>query len=410
MSGAGHDQPWLDALPDPTVGLDDAGCLQWANRAAMELFGWEFEERRGRSALELLHPEDVGFALLSLESVQHKVVGTPIEVRLQTRSGWRLVEVVGANRLGVDGIDCLILTMRDLTQRRRWELGRGDDAVFRSVVHNSASLLMLTGPDGGIRTVSGAVTRLLGLDPEQLEGRPLLDLARPDDRPRLADAMTACRRGDAVTIEVSLSDIRGRPVPFELTLADLVDDPTVSGLVVSGHNITKLRLAQRALAELALKDPLTMLPNRTVVDDTLEAALSQGIRVSVAFVDLDNFKLLNDRFGHLIGDEVLREVANRLVAAIRPTDVVARYGGDEFVVIAETGPRGAELLAERLLSAVCRPLDAAGVELEVSASIGVVHSRPGDRPADVLGRADRCMYSSKTARRVPTALKVVGSD
>ena len=392
---------WLDALPDPTVGVDSEGRLKWANRAAVDHFGWDLEEWLGRSALDLLHPDDISFALLSLQSIQSKVVGTPIEVRIRTLSGWRLVEVVGANRLGQDEVDCVVLTMRDLTQRRRWELGQGDDAVFRSVVHNSASLLMLARADGTIGTVSGAVTRLLGLDPEALEGRPLLDLACSEDRSRLADALEICRNHDPITIEVGLLAAGPRVVPFELTLVDLVDDPTVTGVVVSGHNITKLRLAQRALAELALKDPLTLLANRTVVDERLDDLLSRGIRVSVAFVDLDNFKSLNDRHGHLIGDRVLREVADRLSSAVRPDDLVARYGGDEFVVVATTGPPGGERLGERLLAAVCGPLEANDLRVDISASIGVVHSVPGDRPEDVLRRADRSMYSSKAYASVP---------
>lgn len=396
-------QAWLDALPEPTVGVDAMGSLQWANQAAIDFFGRPAaEELLGQSVLDLIHPDDAHFALLSLDSVQSKTVGTLIEVRVETGAGWRLVEVIGANRLGQPGIDCILLTMRDITERRRWEVGRGDDAMFRAVVHNAASLLMLVRADGRIQAVSAAVTRLLGHDPETLEGSNLTDLVCTDDRPAVDRALIACRdlpRGsqDPVTVEACLVDGAGRSVPFELTLVDMADDPVVPGIVVSAHNITKLRAFQKALTELARKDPLTMLANRAAVDDRLEALLAQGISVAVAFVDLDGFKALNDRFGHHFGDQVLQAVAGRLASTVRPTDLVARYGGDEFVVVATDLSSGAGL-EPRLAAAMSRPIQAGDQEVVVLASVGVTYTRPGDSVTDVLVRADRAMYGSKASR------------
>ncbi len=172
---------WLDALPDAVLAMDGLGRLEWANRAATIMFGRPVSAYAGRSVLDLIHPDDLPFALLSLESIQGKEVGSLIEVRVETSTGWRLVEVVGSNRIGVPGVECLIVTLRDLTDKRRWEVGRSDDAMFRAVVHNAASLLMLVGADGLIRAVSGAVTRLLGRDPEALEGTLLIDLVQPAD-------------------------------------------------------------------------------------------------------------------------------------------------------------------------------------------------------------------------------------
>jgi diguanylate cyclase (GGDEF)-like protein/PAS domain S-box-containing protein len=395
-------------LPDATVGLDEHGVLEWANEAAVRLFGWSAEDYVGRQVFELVHPADLDFVVLSFASVQAKEVGTYIEVRVKTATGWKLLEVIGANRLGQAGLDCLVFSFRDLTERRRWEVGRDNDAMFRAVVHNAASLLILCDAKGTIDAVSGAVARLLGLDPENLEGALLTELVRPQDKATVQMALQACQQLppgwlEPVTVEVDLVSGDDRAVPFELTLVNLVGEPTTSGIVVTGHNITKLRGFQQALADLALKDPLTMLANRTVVDERLERELSLGQSVSVAFVDLDGFKTLNDSFGHHVGDLVLKEVADRLAAAVRHPDLVARYGGDEFVVIAAGELRpDIRHLCDRLSSAVSQPIRIADRLIGINATIGIAHSRPGDTPIDVLDRADRAMYASKTAQPRPS--------
>jgi len=123
----------------------------------------------------------------------------------------------------------------------------------------------------------------------------------------------------------------------------------------------------------------------------------------VAFVDLDGFKTLNDSFGHHVGDLVLKEVADRLAAAVRHPDLVARYGGDEFVVIAAGELRpDIRHLCDRLSSAVSQPIRIADRLIGINATIGIAHSRPGDTPIDVLDRADRAMYASKTAQPRPS--------
>lgn len=405
---------WLDALPDAIVCLDGEGTLVWANQVAVDLFGVALEDHLGRSGLDLLHPDDQRFAALSLVSVQTKSIGTPIELRIRTATGWRLVECVGASHIGRPGMDCIVFSLRDLTERRRWEVGRGDDALFRAVVHNAGALLMLIERDGTIRSASGAAARMLGLDQEALEGRAMAELVSAEDRPTLAGALRACHRGDGggegtVKVEVGLSGTDGGAIPFELTLVDLIDDPTVSGVVVSGHDISQLRAARDALADLAQKDPLTRVWNRAALDARLALVLSDSATVTVAFVDLDGLKALNDHHGHRAGDRVLRVTAERLTAAVRTGDLVARYGGDEFVVVTQLADVDRGQLTARLESALCDPLALDDRTVAVSASVGVATSLPGDRPADLLERADQAMYQRKatdgrTGRLFPLAI------
>ena len=127
--------------------------------------------------------------MASLASVRDKSVGSPIELRVKTPTGWKLVELIGANLVGKPPIDGLVWCFRDLTERRRWEVATNDIERFRSLVHNSASILLLLDRAGTVQSVSAAITRMLGHDQALVEGHPLEDLVVPADRPALQAAL-----------------------------------------------------------------------------------------------------------------------------------------------------------------------------------------------------------------------------
>ena len=162
------------------------------------------------------------------------------------------------------------------------------------------------------------------------------------------------------------------------------------------RGLSELRLAHRAL-----HDALTGLPNRVLLIDRLDYALAESERaetsVAVYFLDLDGFKEVNDRLGHLAGDAVLRGIAGRLLTWVRPGDTVCRYGGDEFTVLVRgvNSEREAVQIAGRLSEAVSRPLPVDGEEVSVTPSIGIALGRGVRRPEELIERADRAMYSAK---------------
>ncbi|HZU78299.1 MAG TPA: PAS domain S-box protein [Acidimicrobiales bacterium] len=248
--------PLAALLPEALVVVDAGGRLRWGNDAALRLFGVALEDGVGRHALEFVHPDDVEVVASALESIVGKAVGTYLEVRVRTAEGWRLVEVVGADLLHHPEVAGVVLCLRDLTERRRWEVARGDEARLRALVQHAATVIMLLDAEACVESASAAVTRLLGHDQEIVEGRPLTALVDEADRDRVGRELAEVAAGGGRrTIEASLVR-RGAqaPVPFELHVVNLLDDPTVRGLVVSAHDVSELRssLTQLAQAEVEL--------------------------------------------------------------------------------------------------------------------------------------------------------------
>ncbi|HEY5121831.1 MAG TPA: PAS domain S-box protein, partial [Acidimicrobiales bacterium] len=178
----------LAEFPEIVVVLDTSGDLLWANRMAERLFNRSLDDAIGQSVLEFVHPDDLELVLRSFESVQKKEVGNLIEVRVKVDSDWRLIELVGVP-VSWFAEGAVLFSLRDLTTRRRFEVAGNDDDRFRSLVQNAAAIMMLVSPNGYIESVSAALTRLLGHDPERVENEPLANIVAEEDRPALASAI-----------------------------------------------------------------------------------------------------------------------------------------------------------------------------------------------------------------------------
>lgn len=393
----------LDAMPDIVMCVDADARFVWVNAAAEEQ-GWDRAAWIGRSALDLLHPDDLAIALSALETVQEKVVGTPIEIRiLHPVTGWRLFEVIGRNHLD-DPLGLLVLAGRDIGERRKWEVAGGDVPRFQAVVHHSSAVTMLLDHDGRIHSASAAITRLTGFDPERLVGTSFATLAANGQESALRDLLNSKRRGVAAAeVDVRRSDTNDtRPLRFEVV--DLRDDPVVDGYVVTAYDVSELRSARHELERLETHDALTGLPNRIALNAAIGDALVRRMvlgEVGLLFVDLDRFKPVNDLFGHDAGDELLIAVAERLTATVRLGDTVARIGGDEFVVLAPNLPARAaiEELGRRVEQAIAEPFVLRSGVAQVSASVGVSFSDGTSTVSSLLAEADQAMFQIKTARR-----------
>jgi diguanylate cyclase (GGDEF)-like protein/PAS domain S-box-containing protein len=275
---------------------------------------------------------------------------------------------------------------------------------FRSLVQNSSDVIAVIGDGGLLRYVSPPVRRVLGWAPERFVGRRALDLVHPDDQERAASNLQRVleQPGAALLTELRLRDQAGRWRWVELKGSSAEEEAERGEVILNFRDVTERRELHDQLRYQAGHDPLTRLANRATFSERLARALEarrgdQG-RVLVLYLDLDDFKTVNDSFGHEAGDGLLVEVGRRLAATVRGRDLIARLGGDEFAVLVEHGERDtARRLGGRLLDALAKPVRFAGHELAVKASIGIGVSRADDTPEDLLRRADQAMYLAKGA-------------
>lgn len=235
----------IECLPDAVLFTDLEARLVWGNRAAEELFGRTLEESAGMVCMDLIHPDDLEMAVVSLASMQSERVGLPLELRVRTPSGWRQVELIGSN---VDG--GLLMVIRDLTQRRRWDVAHDRTDLFRSVLQHLSSVVMVLEPSGEMRATSAALTRLLGIGQRVVEGRHVTMLVSSPDRPLVTDALRRTLDADSgAKFDIDVDGLRadGSIQPVSISMVNLVDDPTVAGIVVTISDNTRRARAEHGL-------------------------------------------------------------------------------------------------------------------------------------------------------------------
>jgi diguanylate cyclase (GGDEF)-like protein/PAS domain S-box-containing protein len=315
-----------------------------------------------------------------------------------------------------------LLFRRFEAARRSGELGVAaakaqGEARFQALVNHSSDLITLIDADLAIRYQTPSVARLLGYPVDELIGTPLADLAHPEDRLTLLAAHDETIAGTSADT-VSHLRLRHRDGSYRHVQSihtDLLADPDVRAVVVTTRDVTAQKELEAQLQHNAFHDALTGLANRALFADRLEHALARTDRlaapVAVLFVDLDDFKAVNDGSGHPAGDELLVAVADRLRRTLRPSDTIARLGGDEFAVLIEDAvePGRSTTAAQRLLAALAEPFELAGSgsggPVRITASVGIAMGAAGQHdPAELLRHADVAMYAAKAAGKGRSAV------
>jgi diguanylate cyclase (GGDEF)-like protein/PAS domain S-box-containing protein len=283
---------------------------------------------------------------------------------------------------------------------------RAGEARFRSLVQHAHDLITVLDNNATVIYQSPSIERALGYPAEEVVGTRFDRLLVPGENNRVLHLLADGRSyagSDSEVIECSLRHCDGSTRHFEILHTNLLDDEAVGGIVLNGRDISERKAFEEQLERQAFHDPVTSLANRALFNERVRHALVRARRehatVAVIFLDLDDFKTINDSLGHAAGDEVLLEVAKRLATSIRATDTAARFGGDEFAILLEdtAGPEDAADIAERIVEFLKKPLHLDGKEILVQASLGIAmidHAATVDAD-ELIRNADAAMYIAK---------------
>ncbi|MDQ1446367.1 MAG: hypothetical protein QOI20_2831 [Acidimicrobiaceae bacterium] len=275
---------------------------------------------------------------------------------------------------------------------------------FRAMIEHSTDVVTVLDVNGVILYDSPSAVRVLGFDRETRLGAYGIDFVHPEDRERALGAMerVVAVGGTVSSLELRVRHLDGSHRLLEVAITNLLHEPAVGALVVNFRDVTERRVLEDQLAHQAFHDPLTGLANRALLLDRLEHALATArkrthTRLALLYIDLDDFKTINDGLGHETGDELLRATAARIESALRPGDTAARLGGDEFAILVDglSNPGMAYDVGARLLEALREPFHLGGNEVVVNASLGIAVSTKEDDAASLLRNADLAMYRAK---------------
>lgn len=423
---------------------DDQGRFTFASPSHLRVLGYDPDDLIGTAAVDMLHPDDLD-DVTSRFSEQLLVTGipTPIEHRIRHQDGsWCWIESVAMMLSHDPAIGGVLVNARDITDRRRADLiAKEQTRILEAIARGAplppsleaiAALVDAWIPDG--RTMLGVIDR----------DRSVLRVAAAPNVPEACiealDGLVVPPDADTIPDTVARLDIRlGEPMEAAAALLQhgfrswwgkpIVDpggspqhlgavmvlrrdraepDPRDQQLLDAAGSLTAIAVerdrTQTRLSHQASHDTLTGLPNREQALERLRRVVKNerrgGPDVAVLFLDLDRFKVLNDSVGHDAGDRLLVEMGRRIQEALRPGDLITRFGGDEFVIVCEqlAGVEDAHALADRLLRVAREPFDLDGLETVVTASIGIAVA-DGRPPEALLRDADAAMYRAKEKGR-----------
>jgi diguanylate cyclase (GGDEF)-like protein/PAS domain S-box-containing protein len=398
----------LEQATDVIALVDRAGLISYVSPAAERVLGVPAEAVVGTNPLDVVHPDDQQRVAGVLTDCRRRPgAAASVEVRVgRPDEPGRTLEVAVTNMLDDPAVASIVLIARDVTDHRLTaaELGEAQER-FRSAFEHAPIGMALTSLDGLLFRVNRALLSIIGRAEDEVLGQSLVTLTHPADREGPSAAMERLLQGDngGFRVEVRLAHVTGRAVWVSLSgsLVRAVDGRPLY-IVSQVEDITERRAVSVRLAHQAIHDPLTGLPNRALFVDRLERTLARGDDdggiTAVLFLDIDRFKVVNDSLGHAAGDRLLIAIADRLRHATRPTDTVARFGGDEFTVLCTNIPddAAARQIASRCAHAISEPVTLTEGEVFVTASVGIAIADEQFATAETMLRnADTAMYRAK---------------
>ena len=372
-------------------------------------FGWTKTDLIGKTSVEIgLWPDQVT-RVLWVEAMKHSGRLVNYETVWMRKDGERRQVSLSSEITELNGQSCILCYATDITVRKSAEANQR----IAAAAFESQECMMITDADGVILRVNQAFVETTGYPADEVVGRkPSLLKSGRHNADFYREMWESIHRTGGWQGEVWDRRKNGEEYPKWLTISAVKgDDGRVTHYIGSHFDITERKIAEEKINELAYFDQLTSLPNRTLLLDRLKQAMTASSRNethgALLFIDLDNFKTLNDSLGHDMGDLLLKQVAQRLMACVREGDTVARQGGDEFVIMlanlsanAEEAAVGVETVAEKILATLDQAYLLSHVTFRSTASIGITLFKGQLTTVDnLMKQADLAMYKSKKGGR-----------
>jgi diguanylate cyclase (GGDEF)-like protein/PAS domain S-box-containing protein len=389
---------------DVVVICDARGCIQAISQSARWILGYKQTEAIGRNVIEFLHPDDVGLAanlLLTAEEIAGTTVCVDVRV-MHAKGHYVAFEILPFNLLATDGV--IILTGRDVTERQQLEAERVvHQSRFQAVAQSAPVAIFLISALGECVFVNDQWTHLTGQELSEAAGPGWITVIHRKDQLKLA-AIRDGLVGSGGTMELRLFGRGGRLLTVVGRWTAVDENGVVTGYVGTIEDVTERKALEARLSYQATHDALTGLPNRATLNDHLAKALHRsahsGHQVGIMFCDLDRFKVVNDSLGHEAGDRLLISVSKRLLSMLGTSDLIARFGGDEFVVMYAGSEDEIRSAAQRLQEVFAQPFDVGtGRPYICTSSIGISVSQAESTPETMLRDADVAMYRAKESGR-----------
>jgi diguanylate cyclase (GGDEF)-like protein/PAS domain S-box-containing protein len=385
--------------------------IAFASPGLAAMTGYRHGELDGMDFATIVHPDHHGLMeLRGSEWSTGSYATSGYRVKLVSKGGearWAHLTVTAVHHKGAPAH---LGTLVDITTLQRTEEAlRESERSYRLIADHATDVIWTMSPSGRFTYVSPSVERLSGFKPEEMLSLTLDEALTPESAARvhaaMAEAHGAIARGDrSLTLRADLEQARkdGSTVWTEVTATALFDGDEFIGFLGINRDVSDRRQTHVQLRHAALHDALTGIANRTLLFDRIDHAVAvarrEDDRFAVVYIDLDDFKPVNDRLGHLAGDEVLREVARRLGGCVRASDTVGRMGGDEFMVVVRSVANRdeADRVVAKVREAVERPytIDRAVVSLRCSVGVAL-YPEDGDMGPDLVRMADQAMYHDK---------------
>ncbi|HSS28493.1 MAG TPA: EAL domain-containing protein, partial [Usitatibacter sp.] len=393
--------------PSPVYFKDRDGRYQLKNRVWEDLFGGG-REWSGKTVQDMFDHDIAAIHEKHDRMLLDRPSSTTYEMQMPIATGesrqmlYNKVSFVDqkGDVAGVIGV------ITDVTRYKETEGAlEASEARFRVLTESSIDLISVIDAAGVMQYQSAALRHLLGFDPVDSVGKNVFELVHKDDAEHVRAAFRRLAETRALTepVEFRLRHRDGSWRTFESLGTNCLDNPHIRGLVWNSRDVTDRKVIQQRIQHLAYHDNLTGLPNRGLLQDRLARSIARaeraGKKVAVLFIDLDNFKNINDTLGHDVGDELLRQVSRRLADCVRLEDTIARQGGDEFIVLLDSldDGRNASIVAQKVLNQLRLPLTLGGTEQHVSGSVGIaVYPEDGRDAQTLMKNADTAMFHGKS--------------